>query len=110
MKKILVASATPAVNETVKNVCTKYSAYFDPLFCQDTEEALSFIDYEIPEIKILDFTSKSIDCDSILNAINKDPWLHNGGIIAVVENPAEVQKIEESKNPNIPSTKTLTVY
>ena len=48
MKKILVASATPAVNETVKNVCTKYSAYFDPLFCQDTEEALSFIDYEIP--------------------------------------------------------------
>lgn len=107
MKKILVASATPAVNETVKNVCTKYSAYFDPLFCQDTEEALSFIDYEIPEIKILDFTSKSIDCDSILNAINKDPWLHNGGIIAVVENPAEVQKIEESKNPNILAAQTL---
>lgn len=107
MKKILVASTNPVVNETVKTVCFKYSAYFDPLFCPDTDEALSFIDYEIPEIKILDFTSSDIDCDKILKAINSDPWLHNGGIIAVVPSPAEVQELEDQKNPNILAAQTL---
>ena len=107
MKKILVASTNPVVNETVKSVCFKYSAYFDPLFCPDTDEALSFIDYEIPEIKILDFTSADIDCEKILKAINSDPWLHNGGIIAVVPSPVKVQELEDQKNPNILAAQTL---
>ncbi len=33
----------------------------DPIFCPDTDEALSFIDYELPEIKVLDFSSEEIE-------------------------------------------------
>jgi len=101
MKKVLVASTNDEVNQTVKRVCQKYSAYFDAIFCPDTEEALSFVDYELPEIKILDFTSEDIDCNRILNTIDADPWLHNGGIIAIVPNAAIVQEFEDKKNPNI---------
>lgn len=110
MKKILVASTNPIVTNVVKSVCLKYSAYFDPLFCPDTDEALCFIDYEIPEIKIVDFTSKDIDCEKILQTINSDPWLHNGGVIAVVSNPSEVQKLEELKNPNILVAQTVHTF
>jgi len=110
VKKILVASTNEVVNSTVKKVCQKYSAYFDPIFCPDTEEALSFVDYELPEIKILDFTSTDIDCHRILTTIDADPWLHNGGIIAIVPTAAMVQEFEEKKNPNILAIQILYTF
>lgn len=110
MKKILVSSTNKEVLDVVKQACVKFSAYFDPMFCPDTDEALSFIDYELPEIKVLDFTSDDIDCDRILCAINSDPWLHNGGIIAVAPSPAEAQKIEDRKDPNILIVQTVYTF
>ena len=101
MKKILVVSTNEKVINTVKKVCTKYQAYFDPAFFSDTEEALSFIDYELPEIKILDFTSENLDCNRVISTIDADPWLHNGGIIAVVPSSAKAEELEERKDPNI---------
>ncbi len=44
--------------------------------------------------KILVSSSEDIDCDRILSAIHSDPWLHNGGIIAIAKNPAEAEKSE----------------
>ncbi|NLL99866.1 MAG: cyclic nucleotide-binding domain-containing protein [Treponema sp.] len=110
MKKILVASTNPSVIQTVKAACKTYAAYFDPDFYTNTDEAISFIDYELPEIKVLDFTSPDIDSNRILAAINADPWLHNGGIIAVVNKPAQVQEIEEKKDPNILIVQTLYTF
>ncbi|MBQ8353159.1 MAG: cyclic nucleotide-binding domain-containing protein [Spirochaetaceae bacterium] len=101
MKKILVASTNKKVVDAVKTACDKYSSYFDPAFFSDTDEALGFIDYELPEIKVLDFTSVDIDSHRIIATISADPWLHNGGIVAVVKNPIQVQEIEATKDPNI---------
>lgn len=101
MKKILVASTNKKVIDAVKSACDNFSTYFDPEFYPDTDEALSFIDYELPEIKILDFTSVDIDCHRIIATISSDPWLHNGGIIAVAKNPIQAQEIEATKDPNI---------
>ena len=101
MKKILVASTNKKVIDAVQSACDKYSSYFDPAFFPDTDEALSFIDYELPEIKVLDFTSVDVDCHRIIATISADPWLHNGGIVAVVKNPIQVQEIEARKDPNI---------
>lgn len=110
MKKILVASSNPSVIQTVKAACKTYADNFDPDYYPTTDEAISFIDYELPEIKVLDFTSPDIDCNRILSAINSDPWLHNGGIIAVVSKNSEVQEIEEKKDPNILTVQTLTTF
>lgn len=110
MKKILVASTNAEVQIIVKSVCQKYSSYFDPIFCPDTDEALSYIDYELPELKLIDFTSSDIDCNRILAAIHSDPWLHNGGIIAVVPNPSVLQQIEDMKDPNILIVQTLYTF
>ncbi|MCQ2589902.1 MAG: cyclic nucleotide-binding domain-containing protein [Treponema sp.] len=110
MKKILVASTNPEILDTVKSVCQKYSTYFDPIFCPDTDEALSFIDYELPELKLIDFSSEDIDSSRILSAIHADPWLHNGGIIAVVPSPAKMQQIEDMKDPNILIVQTVYTF
>ena len=110
MKKLLIASTNKEVISTVKTATQKYSEYFDPIYCPDTDEALSLIDYELPEIKVLDYTSTDMDSNRILAAIHADPWLHNGGIIAVVPNPAMMQQIEDKKDPNIIIVMTLYTF
>jgi len=101
MKKILTASSNPSVIETVKNACKIYSSYFISDFYADTEQIINYIDYEFPEIKVLDFTSTDINVKRILMEINGDSWLHYGGIIVVCRDQKQVLEIEEKKDVNI---------
>ncbi len=101
MKKILIASANEKIKRAIEHTQKKYSAIFDFDFCVSTEEVLRNIYYELPEIKIIDFSSPQIRWSNILHAIGEDPWLYNGGIIAIAKNNSQVQQIENLKNSNI---------
>jgi len=101
MKRILAATTDDSIIASINAACKKYAAYFDFDIYGDTEEIIKYINYDLPEIKILDFTSESIDCDKILGTISFDPWLHNGGIIAVAGDIEQLKLIEEKKNSNI---------
>ena len=91
MKKILTASTDLNIIDTVKNACKLFSSFFCTDVFDSTDEIIRYIDYELPEIKVLDFTSDLIDSERILKAINDDPWLHYGGIIAVCKNHRQVE-------------------
>ncbi len=110
MKKILTASSNPDVIKTVQNACKKYSAYFESEIFSDSSQVIDFINYEMPEIKVLDFTSADIEADKILSIINDDPWLHYGGIICVCGDSNQVLEIEERKNANILAAQTLREF
>lgn len=107
MKKILTVSENEEVINTVVLTCKLYSAYFCTDVFSDVDKIVHYIDYEIPEIKVLDFTSKSIDCNRILKAINDDAWLHYGGVIAVCKDRAQVEALEELKDNNVLSIQTV---
>ncbi len=107
MKKILTASSNPVVIDTVNEACKRYSAYFDTDVFSDTEQVINYIDYELPEIKVLDFSCVGVDCKRILAAINSDAWLHYGGIIAVCKDSTQVQEIEARKDANILMAQTV---
>ena len=107
MKKVLTASTNPDVIKTVRNVCKIYPDFFTAEIYSETEEIIRFIDYELPEIKVLDFSSQEIDCEKILEVINKDAWLHYGGVIAICKNRQQVEELEERKDMNMLSIQTL---
>ena len=108
MKKILTASRNSIVIDTVKTACQRYSAHFDTDVFGDTEQIISYIEYELPEINVLDYTSEGIDCDRIVSGINSDAWLHYGGIIAVCADAKQVQQLEELKDNNMVAINTDT--
>lgn len=110
MKKILAATSNPEAIHTIKDACIKYSSYFEANIFSNTEQIVNFIDYELPEIKVLDFNSKDIDSKKILSEIDGDPWLHYGGIIVICENHKQVQEIAETKNVNIIIALTLSDF
>ena len=101
MKKIFVASTNQDLINTVEKACKHFPNFFSAFSMPTTETSISYINYEIPEIKVLDYTSKEIDCGKILEAINADEWLHYGGIIAVCKDDDQVKLIEYIKDDNI---------
>ena len=107
MRKILTASSNKIVIDTVKNACELYSSIFTTDIFDSTEEIIRYIDYELPEIKVIDFTSEKIDCDKILQNIADDTWLHYGGVIAVCNGHNQVVELEHRKNPNILAIQTV---
>ena len=110
MKKILTISSNEEVIDTVKNALQKFERYFNGEFLWFTPQIINYINYELPEIKILDYTSEDTDCDTILSTINADPWLHYGGIIAVCETRGKKQTLEELKDSNILCVLTLEEF
>ena len=110
MKKILIVSNNSELILKVTKTCESYPNDFDCVICSETDSAISIIDYEIPEIKIIDFTSPKIDANKIVAGIRSDPWLHNGGIIAVVPGAKEVQELEDQKDSNILIVQTMYTF
>ncbi|MBS7311290.1 MAG: cyclic nucleotide-binding domain-containing protein [Treponema sp.] len=110
MKKILTISSNEEVMDTVKNALQKFERYFNGEFLWFTPQIINYVNYELPEIKILDYTSEDTDCDTILSTINADPWLHYGGIIAVCETRGKKQTLEELKDSNILCVLTLEEF
>jgi len=107
MRKVLTASSNQTVINTVKNACELYPSFFTTDIFDSTEEIIRYIDYELPEIKVIDFTSENIDCEKILQNIADDTWLHYGGVIAVCQNHKQIEELEHRKNPNILAIQTI---
>lgn len=101
MKKIVTASSNPRVIDTIKSACSKAGSFFSESVFTDTENIINFIHYDLPEIKVIDYTSPDIDADQILDAIHADSWLHFGGVIAVCKDRNQVHEIEDLKDGNI---------
>ncbi len=102
MKKIITASTNENIIKAVKDATSKYESFFNGASFSDTEDAITYIQYELPEIKVIDFTSEPpINAQKILEAINKDSWLHYGGVIAVCKDKTQQKKLEDLKDGNI---------
>ena len=111
MKKIVTASTNERIIRTVKEASAKYEAFFFGAVFGDTENTINYIRYELPEIKVIDYTSSpQINAQAILNAINRDSWLHFGGVIAVCKDREQQHEIEAIKDGNILSILTVADF
>lgn len=63
-------------------------------------EALTYFQYQMPEIKIIDFMDANIEGEKCLKIIKSDPWLLFGGVIAITNTVEQKTKMEQLKEPN----------
>ena len=80
MKKIVAVTKNPVVEQSVMEGVRDLPDFSADIF-NDSESAIAYINYELPEIKVLDFADETLDCQSVLDAVCEDSWLHSGGII-----------------------------
>ena len=101
MRKIPVISTEMQLNQFIELECEKFSDDFIPVFLDENSDILGYLKYEIPEIKILNFSDKKIDSSAILSEVREDPWLHYGGIIAIHEEKDEREILESMRDQNV---------
>jgi anti-sigma regulatory factor (Ser/Thr protein kinase) len=101
MRKIPVVSSDAKLNEIVKLECARSEGELAPVFFPDSAEVIEFLKYELPEIKIFYFSDPKIDCLGILKEIQKDPWLHYGGIIGIHDNMDDKKLLEAMRDASL---------
>lgn len=101
MRKMAVISSDTELNSRVETICDRFRNYFYPDFLHDTDEALEFITYELPEVSVINFSDPDVDGDRLVERITSDPWLHYGGVIGVHRRKDSAQAAELARKCNI---------
>ncbi|MDR0668853.1 MAG: cyclic nucleotide-binding domain-containing protein [Treponema sp.] len=64
---------------------------YDLIFFSDEEEILNFLNYDLPEIVIINFSDPAIPVDGILARIRDNNWFSNFGIVGLYRNEADTE-------------------
>lgn len=101
MKSIPIVSKKRSTVAAFKNACANSGEEFFPIILEKSDETISYFNYELPEIKIIDFGDEGVNATEIMKVIHDDPWLLFGGIIAIVNNHQQKTALEKERDPNI---------
>lgn len=85
MIRVPVVSSDPSVIQIVQTASASLADQLQPVFLSGKDAVVEYLKYELPEIKILDFSGEektAAEALEILDAIRTDPWLHYGGVVA----------------------------
>ncbi|MFP4300948.1 MAG: cyclic nucleotide-binding domain-containing protein [Spirochaetaceae bacterium] len=103
MRKMAVISSDRELNNRVETICARFRNYFYPEFLSDTDEALEFITYELPEVSLINFSDERIEAERLVDRIVSDPWLHYGGVVGAHKRKDAAVTAELAKKCNIVS-------
>jgi hypothetical protein len=67
----------------------------------DYQEALDFMNMEMPELVFICFSDISVGGYALLESIMTDPWLLHAGIVALCESYDDVKMLEKARGSNI---------
>lgn len=99
MRRIPLITTTKSTIKAITNA----SLFFNDtkiVVLESYTEALAYFQYQMPEIKIIDFMDANIDGEKCLKVIKADPWLLFGGVIAITNTKEQKLKMEQLKEPN----------
>jgi hypothetical protein len=101
MRKIPVISSDEKLNTAIQLHCQSFGSEFVPVFMTEKDEITAFLKYELPEIKIINYSDATVDLVGLTEEIRKDPWLFYGGIIALHDNMDEKALEESMRDQNV---------
>jgi len=64
-------------------------------------EAIEYINIELPDIVLMNFSDTTVDCFALLDMMIKDQWLLNTGIIAFSRCAKDTKRLEALQSANI---------
>ncbi len=101
MKSIPIVCKTESTVQAFRSACKGSNGEFLPVILDRQDEVISYFNYELPEIKIIDFGDPNLAAEDLMKVIHADPWLLFGGIIAIVANQNQKSALERQRDPNI---------
>jgi len=95
MGNIAVLSTDDKTNKVILQICTDFGDEFVPIYLRDKNRIVQHLNYELPEIIVINLNDKYIKIKTVLKEIRSDPWLYSGGFVVLhsEENEQEVLKM-----------------
>jgi len=99
MRRIPLVTTAKSTIKAITNASLSFSDT-KIVVLESYTEVLTYFQYQMPEIKIIDFMDANIDGEKCLKVIKADPWLLFGGVIAITNTKEQKLKMEQLKEPN----------
>jgi CheY-like chemotaxis protein len=77
------------------------SAGFLAVALRDADKAIEYINYQMPQLILINFSDARVDGFDIMKQIIADPWLNHGAIIAVFKASETLERINHLENSNL---------
>jgi len=104
METIVVSCSNQAVIKKIREVIERdFKAKFSLRIPPKEEAILEMLDFETPELLIVNFSDSELDGTKLRDAILQDSWLHNFGIIGLydIETDREEGIIDRNRDINL---------
>jgi CRP-like cAMP-binding protein len=98
MEKIPIISADDSLNKRILLELTHVG--ITPVFIDTATKAIEYLNYELPDIAVINLSDPELEIDTIIGEIRVDPWLHYGGIIGIYEG-REREAAERVRDTNL---------
>jgi CRP-like cAMP-binding protein/CheY-like chemotaxis protein len=74
---------------------------FDPVRVDSHQAAVEYISYQMPPLMVIDVSDPAIAGFDLMERVASDPWLNNGGILALYETSEDGDRIADLKQINL---------
>ena len=104
MSLIGVINSDKALNKIIEKELASHKYRYDVIsFHDDTTEILEYLNFDMPEIVIINFSDKKINKKYIIDQIIADNWLHNFGIVGIYDKNVDDEKklLDKLKRTNL---------
>ena len=101
MNKIGIFCTDNEVNNKIIEYCNIIGIEFEPDIIQEVDKCIEYVNYELPELCLYNFSDAKLDTYKILEKIKSDPWLHYGGIIGLYSTREDKDHLDKIKYFNL---------
>lgn len=96
-----VLSDDADLNAKIASSCNSFGDEFQAVFFHEERAFVQYLNYELPEIDIIDFSGSKASAGRAFTEIKDDPWLHFGGSIIIYEKQKEEDLLNRLRGVNI---------
>ncbi len=101
MGNIAILSTDDRANQAILQACADFGDEFLPVYLRDKGLIVQYLNYELPEIIVVNCSDKYIKLKAILKEIKGDPWLYSGGFVLLHEEESEQELLKSFAGINL---------
>ncbi|MBN1837944.1 MAG: cyclic nucleotide-binding domain-containing protein [Spirochaetales bacterium] len=98
-----ILNTDQGINESIRRITADFGDEFAPEFLRARKRIFQHLNYELPEIIVVNCEDKTIKLSGILKEIKGDPWLYSGGFVVLHDERTEQEALKMFAGINIVS-------